>query len=344
MNFNLDISTTSTAPLPTKRVLRRELLTHIDGDDYLMVLDNTSAEKLTTCPKSAEYYLLNRREPTYKSAALVFGGALHAGLEQHLLGSCATSTPSEAITAYFADNPAPVTDYRTPELCLAVMDEYLIRSSFPDYAFDEILLVERAFELPLCVLPVQSELQLPSWDAPRYVGSVHVAWSGKIDAIVRIGDKLLVMDHKTTSLGGDSFVQDFRLAQQTRGYCWAASQILAQPVSSFVGNAFHIKKPTGSGRLTAPGPRGGQPALQMFRFFFDYTEESLAEWEVNTSEIISDLLACLDRRYFPMHHKWCFGKYGACGYHDVCTQQKSVRPNLLASDLYQDVTWDPTRT
>jgi hypothetical protein len=357
--------------------VRRELLTQVEADNYLMILDNSSLERLTTCPRSAEYYLLNRREAHAKNAALVFGGALHAGLETFLKGptvytvnpDCDAPPTSledttdahlakcfKAILDYFGSHPAPPDEYRTSDIAIEVFTHYVQRCRLPDYHWTPMrhpetsaLLVEQAFELPLGVLEVNAEIQLPSWDTPRFVAKVFLAWSGKIDLIADVNERVRVVDHKTTSIAGEQFVQDFRLSNQTIGYVWAARQLWPSlNVTGFCCNAIHLKRPSSgkgySGPLTARGPRGGDPPLDFFRFYFDYAPARLVEWETNVLEILSDLVFNLKRGYFPMHTKNCFAKYGRCQYHDVCSlDEVAMRNTLLASDMYKPVTWDPTR-
>lgn len=336
--------------------IRRELIEQFDGDNYMMILDNTSFERLTTCPRSAEYYLLHRREAHAKNAALTFGGAVHAGLEQLLLHGYDEAALVHAVKAsndYFAEHPAPIDEYRTAAIAAEVLVHYASRATLPDYQW-EILhadrpLVETPFELPLGVISLNAEVQLPSWPTPRYVSDVHVAWSGKIDAVVNVNECNRVADHKTTSIAGDQFVQDFQLSNQTIGYVWAARQLWPQhDVTGFCCNAIHLKRPSSGkgypGSLLDRGPRGGEPPLNFFRFYFTYHPSRIEEWENNALEVISDLLHNLRRGYFPMHTKQCFGKYGKCQFHDVCSiDEMPVRMNLLNSNLYKPVTWDPTR-
>lgn len=353
IDINLDTAATQTAaPAPTKP-LRREVLTHIEGNNYLFVVDNSSMEKFTTCPVSAMNYLVYRREAHARNAALVFGGAIHQGLEVLLKGGDADAQAA-AVVAHFESNPTPP-DYRNVGTALEVLAHYRARAVFPDYEW-EILrdtagapLVELPFELPLGVLDVNAEIQLPSWDEPRFVETISLAWSGKMDAIAECNSRVRVVDHKTTSIAGDQFVQDFKLSNQTIGYVWAANQLYPElGVSGFCGNAIHLKRPglgkaAHTGGLLDRGPRGGEPPLSFFRFYFEYSPERLARWEENAKLLCSDFLHCLVRGAFPAHTKWCFAKYGRCSYHDVCSiDDERVAHNLLMSDAFAPVTWDPT--
>jgi hypothetical protein len=106
-------------------------------------------------------------------------GALHEGL-QWLLRGLPESDQDQVILQYFAENPAPPDEYRTPALALQVMRHYRFRQSLPDYEWtvlaDPEPLIERPFELPLGVLDINTPIQLPNWPEPRPVKAIHVAW------------------------------------------------------------------------------------------------------------------------------------------------------------------------
>lgn len=181
---SLPTSTTTLIP-PNPGGSRRPLLTPLpEPGHFLMVIDNSSMEKFTTCKESARNYLVLGREGQTKSPALTFGGALHAGLEkflewqyraQQLEGidqdgsSCSSDAQDLAIVRFFCENPLPLDlfpDYRTVESCLEVMKHYRFQAQLPDYQW-EILsdasgpVIERAFELPLGVLEVGAVIDMP---------------------------------------------------------------------------------------------------------------------------------------------------------------------------------------
>src|SRR6266403_732591 len=83
IDISLPLSQTSVIPVEAVKP-RREFLTHIEADDYLLVMDNTAAEKVIRCPTAGYYYIIQGREPHAKNAALTFGGAIHAGIEHFL--------------------------------------------------------------------------------------------------------------------------------------------------------------------------------------------------------------------------------------------------------------------
>jgi hypothetical protein len=338
-----------------------------------MVIDNSSCEKFVTCPQSAYNYLVLGREGQTRSAALTFGGALHAGLEKFLEWQWGiqqklnvdteewTNQQDLAIVKHFCENPLPLDifpDYRTVESCLEVMKHYRFQAQLPDYQW-EILsdengpVIERAFELPLGVLEVDAEIRMP-WlhegplphnITPTYVSHIHVAWSGRVDAIVHANGMARICDHKTASDKRYLNPQKYHLANQTIGYVWAAKQLFPSlDVKGFLLNGIIFRKPTGSGSIFDKGPRGGEPALTFSRYYYEYSDERLLWWANNALTIVSDFIHCLTRNEFPSHTAWCHGTYGPCPYLEVCEQDSpAMREALIQSDRYKTVTWNPVK-
>lgn len=368
-DLTLSIPTTSVMThAPVVPAPRRELLTPLsEPGEFLLVMDNSSIETFTTCPTYAMYHLVYAREAHARNAALTFGGAIHVGLEYieklegkefefdggELIGKIkrvwTETDTAQRVLRYFTENPTPPDEYRTPTCALEVLAHYRVRRTFPDYQWNVLsdqngLLVERAFELPLGVLEVNEEIQLPSWPKPVRVGRIHVAWSGRIDLVAECNFRNRIVDHKTTSIAGDQFVQDFQLSNATIGYLWAAQQLYPDlDVSGFVLNAIHLKRHKPGTPLNLKGPRGGEPPLNFFRAYFDYTPERVTQWAENALVLVEDFVHCVVRNFYPMHTKWCFAKYGKCSYHDLCTiDTPEVRMRMLQSDAFKDVTWNPT--
>lgn len=346
--IDLSIDLPPAAPPAPKGPLRPLLTPLPQEGHYLLVIDNSAMEVFTKCPTAALYYLVHRREAHARNAALAFGGALHEGIESLLLSKTEQEQDS-AIVQYFAENPTAPDEYRTVALALQVMKHYRTRQALPDYEWtvlaDGAPIIERPFELPLGVLEINTQLQLPDWPEPRLVRAIHVAWSGKIDLVANVNNRNRVVDHKTTSIAGDAYTSSFILAHQTIGYVWAAQQIWPTlDITGFCLNAIALKRPApGVTNLTTKGPRGGPPTLDFFRAFYEYTPEHLEQWEQNSLTLAEDFIHCLIRQFFPMFTNSCFNKYGRCQYHDICTLDSPVvRHRMLMSEIYRDVTWSPT--
>ena len=67
---------------------------------------------------------------------------------------------------YFADHPAPITDHRTPLNALEVMKHYRDEDWLPQRQWEILFdakgpIIERSFELPLCVVEMDSYIDMP---------------------------------------------------------------------------------------------------------------------------------------------------------------------------------------
>lgn len=366
MNLSLSIPTNSlTITPPEVAGTRRPLLTPIPNTpgEFLMVIDNSSLEKFTTCPKSSEFYLVHNREAHAKNAALVFGGAIHHALEAFELG-LSDEEQDHRLVDFFTNHPVALGDYRTLSVALQVMKHYRVRATFPDYEWEGLAdasgkqIVEKAFEIPIGVVEVENYITMP-WlvgeetigqataNGQIYVKNIHLAWSGRIDRLAHANSLDRACDHKTTSIGGDQVTSEYHLSNPMLGYTWASRKLFPEhDVRGACINFIHLRKPGVKGyppSLLDAGPRGGEPPLNFFRAYYEYSLERLDWWEHNVVQICSDFIANLVRNYFPSHTKACVGKYGKCPYWDVCTiDNEQTRMNVLRSDMFKEVTWSPT--
>jgi hypothetical protein len=311
--------------------------------DFLLVIDNSTLERWKRCPLAFRNYKVLLRDAPARNAALVFGGAIHCGLEAYYRG-LSIDDQDIAVVRYFAENPTAPDEYRTPTTALEVLGHYRQRATLPDYvdttlSDDHGLLIERAFELPLGVLEL--DVDVPGFG---HIDRIFVAWSGRIDRIAEVNGGPHVMDHKTSSIDGDAYVQSFQLSSQTLGYIWAASQLWPHlDIRGFALNCLRLKKPGKGQGLVDRGPRGGEPPLAFFRAFFTYSPERLERWRADTFCMIEDAVHCFVRNEWPMNDRHCFDKFGRCAFWDACTiDDEAVRERFLMSPAFVDVTWNPT--
>lgn len=355
IDINIDLSGVNIVPPAGLSEQPRIFLREIENEpgEFLLVVDNTASEKIVRCPTAGRYYVIDAREGYAKNAALILGGAVHQGIELMLKNGTADQQ-DRAIFQYFQDNPTPPDEYRTVQNAVKIMSHYRVAQQMrADYQWTILEdsdgpIIERPFELPLGVLEIGDNVQLPKWNEPKFVKNIHVAWSGRIDLVAHCNNMNRVVDHKTTSIGGDQFVQSFQLSNQTIGYDWAAQQIWPElfpygSLSGFCLDAIFFKKPAGNTELTSKGPRGGDPALQFFRNYFEYSQDRVDQWAANQLTVIEDFVHSIVRNNFPMYTAHCFNKFGRCPYYDVCTiDNLETRERFLGSDVFKDVTWDPT--
>lgn len=333
-----DLNAVITTPPPKEK---RPLLTRIGtSDDWLLQLDNTTSSIFQTCPRSAKFYTVYRRQRPDR-APLVFGGAIHMGLETiYKYGFEQEKAGIMAILNYFEQHPYSLAgEWRTPSYAVEAFRAYCEYWSLMDNLKPiSSEWVEKAFALNIGCFPINATLPFsyaqlteePN-EEKMYIATLHVQWSGKIDILATNGDsQKWVVDHKTSSMGGVTFFNDFMIGQQTHGYKWAAEEILGEPVAGFILNALLIRKPTKTGK-----------GIEFDRRVYHYSPESVLEWKADMLQTVENFVHALTTDSFPKYTSWCMGKYGACPYHDVCTLPAEQRRFMLFSDQYSNVTWSP---
>jgi len=320
---------------------KRPLLTRIGtSHDFLLQLDNTTSSIMHTCPRASKYYTIERRQKPDR-APLIFGGAIHAGLEVvHKFGYEQEAAGVQALLNYFEQNPYNTAgQWRTPSYAVEAFRKYCSYWSLmdnltpigPDWVEKAFALNIGSFDINDTLPFTYSEITDEDSDEPVYIATLHVQWTGKIDIGAHNGDRnIWVVDHKTSSMGGPSFFADFQLAQQTHGYMWAMQEILGHPISGFILNALIIRQPTRTGK-----------GIEFDRKTYEYSQESIVEWKQDMLHSVEAYVHALCNDAFPKYTSWCMGKYGACQYHDICTLPAAQRRFMLYSDYFANVTWSP---
>jgi hypothetical protein len=304
-----------------------------DPQVFDLHVDNSSKELFETCARAAEYYTVYRREGKAERAALFRGTVIHKALAQRKLWrpnitdkQFEPEQMAVILNAYMDKDFGP-DEWRTAEHAINTIIAYNKHWPIESEPFTVVEgTVEMPFRLLLGTANLDTEVQTHA--GKFYVKDVNIYWTGIVDSIVDYGVPL-VMDHKTTSILGPTFFDDFVLSSQMMGYVWAANKLGHHTVGLLL-DAIAGRKPTKTG-----------VAVEFQRQRYFYSPEHLMEWEKDTFTLITDFLEHLCRAYFPKTTKWCFGKYGRCQYWDICSQQPDHRAAMLHSDLYKPVTWTP---
>lgn len=320
-------------------------LTLLDGNT--LIIDNSSLEVDTTCPRAAHYHLGLRIKSSKEKSALEFGRIIHKALDvrYRTCASMYAQTPEveaamlAVLEQEFSKWSPPEDDFRTHSFAVELINRYGI--TYPFESFEIVRLpdgrpfIEVPFALPLGTLEIKDDLLVrdivTNEIAPRYVDTINLVWSGKIDLAYRASSGgLYILDHKTTSMMGPSFFTEFELSHQMYGYVWAAQTLFNQPVEGFCINALATRKPTKTGK-----------ALEFERKNYTVSKAHLDEWQHDCIHIVSNYVESVRSGYMPKHTKWCCGKYGVCQYHSVCTLNPEYRMTMLQSGEFMPVTWSP---
>jgi hypothetical protein len=242
---------TNLAPLPVR------------GDCFLM--DNSNLSTFATCPRSGFYKILRKRRVKKNRAALFFGGAIHKALEfrdreqaKFVTAPTEEGMINELIEKYdgveIDDN-----EYRNLDYAIRTIQKYN-----QIYKFDNELAITLpdgnvAVELPFALhvgdLEVNSSILIsdPDIDEGRptvkYFDRIKVIFTGKIDRVCIKNGEYFIFDHKTTSMGGPTFFDEFYTSLQFKGYKWAVEQILGIRISGVIINGLICRPPLKSGEV-----------------------------------------------------------------------------------------------
>lgn len=309
------------------------------------------------CDRKAEYRILHKREFGGKANALNFGGAVHAGLDvRYRGGEFAQETLQAQMAAaisYLQDQPTD--DWRTAELACDVLHQYSLSYPADDFSvmnLDGHSFVELPFAVPLGVLELPEPLTLPDITlSPEELNDyktaalasgqvslgsydrIPVIWCGKIDLVIVHNGKCWICDHKTTSMFGDTFFEQFNLSSQFMGYKWALQESLKINIEGVLINALAMRKPTKTGK-----------GITFHRMYMPTEGYLIEEWHQNTLENIGAFFQSLANGYFPMKTTACRTKWHSnCEYLRVCTLPAEQRDMYINTGDFRDVTWSPLR-
>ncbi len=336
----------------------------LDGDT--LIIDNSSLELQTTCPRSAQYGLCMRRRTTGEKVALKFGGIAHKVLETRYLSAAplyeqtpmvqntmiaVAETEFNGIEGVKPAFHPPEDDYRTLDRMIALVEAY--GKNYPHEPFDIIRLpdgrpfVEVPFALPFGEIDTNADflvqdlqrnpdgtLSAVGEPTVRHIPILKIVFCGKIDLAYRMSGGLYILDHKTSSIATN--MAEFVLSHQFQGYTWAAETLLGEPITAVVINRMVVRKPTRTGEAFA------------FDRMINATQRGLVtEWKSDILHIIADFVEMVRRGYMPKHTAHCVSKFGTCQFHKVCSLGDSPdalseqRRIVLESGEYEENTWSP---
>lgn len=301
----------------------------IDGDTLL--IDNSSLEKFTTCPRSAQFAIAMRKVPSGERVPLKFGGIVHKILEARYRAATSMHAQSPEVEQVmlaiardeFLSWQPPEDDFRNFDCVTTFISKY--GEQYPFESFDVVKLPDGK---PFIEVP----FALPLGEIVDGAGkSIKLVWTGRIDLAYTINGSLYIMDHKTTSIMGPSYFTQFEISHQMYGYAWAAEQILGTQVIGVVINALGVRKPSKTGK-----------AFEFQRQLIPISRPLLAEWKTDCLHIVADFVEMCRRGYLPRHTSWCVGKFGECPYRKVCTLDSvEQRMFMLNSGEFQTNDWSP---
>lgn len=278
-------------------------------------VDNTALVTHQTCPSKYDLRIRQGWTSRGKSAALNAGGAIHAGLavwhrSRDLAGAL------RAISDGWDEAAGTADDWRTREKCITVMIEY--SKAYPTENFvvvgaPENPMIEVPFTLELDDLCVPYCPTCDKWftDTTGLITIVRcpscgadlepIEYGGIFDGLVEFSQRVYVLEHKTTSVMGSGYFNQFRPNNQITGYIWASSKMSGLHVSSALVNAIGMYK-VGATKFDR------QPSFR--------DDVEVVEWKRNVQITCAEIKFHETHGYWPMRTQACT-LYGRCEFHSV---------------------------
>ena len=188
--------------------------------DFPAVIDSTLIAAFRSCPQKAKMMYLEHWKPRGESVHLVAGAAYAAGLEAARRAyyesrdpDLALETGARALLESYGDFQCPPDSAKSPERTLGALEFYFSRYGWDtDEAQPHVIggkpCIEFSFAEPL---PIHHP-----------VSGDPLIYSGRADMIARYAGGLWVLDDKTTSSLGASWINQWALRSQFTAYTWAA--------------------------------------------------------------------------------------------------------------------------
>lgn len=143
----------------------------------------------------------------------------------------------------------------------------------------------------------------------------QVVCEGRIDWIVKDGDRLIVIDHKHES--------------SKRAFSAIRNQFLIYPWAT--GARMLIVNVIGT-------QKSKKPADKFYRTTFNYSNEVVEEFERDLIYYAKEYLKYKSMNYFPRHHNSC-DTYGICDFERICFAPPELRAVRLERD-YRHFKWN----
>lgn len=293
-----------------------------------MKVDNFALTMHQACPAKYDLRIRQGWRSRSRSGALGQGSAIHVGLAAWYRTHDIEAAVESIRTAW--DDSAPVDDFRTLEKAIEVMTAYI--SAYPTESWKVVQgaapLIEVAFTLDTGMY-CDCECGCSVIDADGECTNCGaqcepIEYGGIFDLLAEFGNKVYVMDHKTTSQMGAYYFNQFKPNNQMTGYIWAAQQLSGRVVDGCIINAICITK---SGKIS------------FARNITTRTDIEIARWMQDVRSSCNEIRYHERTGHWPMRTTSC-QMYGHCEFYDVhvLSTDKEQRQRLDQDYIYEP--WD----
>jgi len=287
-------------------------------DERVIKVDNYALSEYRTCPRKFQHrigealvpggFTLTPDQIKTPDSPLLFGIAIHQALDALFMMEDIDLAVATFLKAY---QPVPEDTKRTPGRGVRLIENYAKRWQDEDNTLDTVQ-SELYFEFELGTVLVQNE----KW---------AIMYGGLIDKILSREDKLLCMDHKTSTWESQYLVPSHQLSNQFIGYTWACQQIPEyHKCNNFIADILLMSPKNDS----------------FYRSELMFDSSVITEWTVGILTTCQSILYMYCNEFFPMYGKdACTSWNRLCPYFDICGASHDFRSTVKGTQ-YSKLTWD----
>lgn len=310
-----------------------------EGGVTYVRINFSSLSILQECARKSQYSLIRGLKPSLESPALLFGSAIHKGLEVYYSGErmerrlppkyqetmqmigCGRWEPDWAefllfrAANAFVQKASPLSALPDDNKRSILTGVWMLQHYFERYLTDEYVILRDA-QGPV----VERTVSMPIFSDAK----IQIDLFGTIDFVMKsdVTGQILPGDHKTASSLYD-FYDKISPNFQYTGYLWAAREVLGYDTDLFLVNALQVKQPPKTARGSAP---------DFARQITQRTQEDYDELKFAIIDSVGAFLRNRERDYFPMSASGaCTARYGSCTYRDLCAAPAQLRENIISA-------------
>lgn len=278
----------------------------------IRAFDNTKLDAFLRCPRYYYFrHVLNLSGRGRKIAA-EFGIGIHQGLDVHYRGG----KLEEMYEGFHSKFEGEGDKYRTPEIGRFILSYYHKNYPVEDEPF-EIIHVEQGFEI---ILGVDG-------------AGVPLHYYGRMDLIAKLANYgIIVIDHKTTTVMNDAYMESKDPNRQATGYIITADEYY-EDVYGFMLSGIGIPRVTKKDGIKEPDIR---------RELTTRNKYEKADWVNETIHIVSQIDACHGAGIWPESAPNACRKWNIpCTYTSLCRQKVPLpRIRIYSTEFIEDE-WVP---
>lgn len=299
--------------------------------DNRLEMDNSMYVNWSCNIKGLMSHVLKLRPRGKGSLALDYGTAIHAGLEQFMLGhGLDEATESFIKVATELNIDKWLDDKRCTARGIETLASWQMYKHNLIHDYQAIELNTDAGKKKAVELGVEKRIcSVENTD----IGDVDVYWTGRVDAVVKYKGKLWILDHKTSSMLGDKFLDDKMRSNQFIGYWYTLNEIVKKEYGESLAGVLLNVICTGRKDL----------AFETYELPFSQwqIDEWLEETQFKLKGIVKLLLDLYNGNHWAMiERELCVTKYGKCPFFDACNTVDKARDSILTTS-YDKHDWSP---